>query len=131
MATKKEQRQEQSIEQMATDYKEIMLQIKDLEKKAAPHKKALTEYAKNIGVLSLEIGGVTWEKRVTPKGTIDQDQVTPDWLYRMQRDGFAGMLSLGINYKAVQAGLPDNILEDYLAEVGFNEKETTTYAIRL
>ena len=41
------------------------------------------------------------------------------------------MLSLGINYKAVQAGLPDNILEDYLAEVGFNEKETTTYAIRL
>lgn len=131
MATKKEQRQEQSIEQMATDYKEIMLQIKDLEKKAAPHKKALTEYAKSIGVLSLEIGGVTLEKRVTPKGAIDQDQVTPDWLYRMQRDGFASMLSLGIDYKAVQAGLPDNILEDYLAEVGFTEKESTTYAIRL
>lgn len=131
MATKKEQRQEQSIEQMATDYKEIMLQIKDLEKKAAPHKKALTEYAKSIGVLSLEIGGVTLEKRVTPKGAIDQDQVTPDWLYRMQRDGFADMLSLGIDYKAVQAGLPDNILEDYLAEVSFTEKESTTYAIRL
>lgn len=131
MATKKEQRQEQSFEQMAADYKDIMLQVKELEKKAAPHKKALTEYAKSIGVLSLVIGGVTLEKRVTPKGTIDQDQVTPDWLYRMQRDGFAGMLSLGIDYKAVQAGLPDNILEDYLAEVGFNEKESTTYAIRL
>lgn len=131
MATKKEQRQEQSIEQMAADYKALMLQIKELEKKAAPHKKALTEYAKGIGVLSLEIGGVTLEKRVTPKGMIDPSQVTPDWLYRMQRDGFAGMLSLGIDYKAVQAGLPDNQLEDYLAEVGFTEKETSTYAIRI
>ena len=131
MATKKEQRQEQSLEQMAADYKATMLQIKELEKKAAPHKKALTEYAKSIGVLSLEIGGVTLEKRVTPKGTIDADQVTPDWLYRMQRDGFSAMLSLGIDYKAVQAGLPDNILEDYLAEVGFTEKETSTYAIRI
>lgn len=131
MATKKEQRQEQSYEQMAADYKAIMLRIKDLEKKAAPHKKALTEYAKSIGVLSLEIGGVTLEKRVTPKGTINPSQVTPDWLYRMQRDGFSEMLSLGIDYKAVQAGLPDNILEDYLAEVGFTEKESTTYAIRL
>lgn len=131
MATKKEQRQEQSIEQMAADYKAVMLQIKELEKKAAPNKKALTEYAKNVGVLSLEIGGVTLEKRVTPKGAIDPDQVTPDWLYRMQRDGFTGMLSLGIDYKAVQAGLPDNQLEDYLAEVGFTEKETTTYAIRI
>lgn len=131
MATKKEQRQEQSYEQMAADYKAIMLQIKELEKKAAPHKKVLTEYAKSIGVLSLEIGGVTLEKRVTPKGTIDQDQITPDWLYRMQRDGFSDMLSLGIDYKAVQAGLPDNILEDYLAEVGFTEKESITYAIRL
>ena len=116
---------------MAADYKAIMLQVKELEKKAAPHKKALTEYAKSIGMLSLEIGGVTLEKRVTPKGTIDQDQVTPDWLYRMQRDGFSDMLSVGIDYKAVQAGLPDNILEDYLAEVGFTEKESTTYAIRL
>lgn len=131
MATKKEQRQEQSYEQMAAEYKEAMLQIKELEKKVAPHKKALTDYAKSTGVLSLEIGGVTLEKRVTPKGTIDQDQVTPDWLYRMQRDGFAGMLSLGIDYKAVQNGLPDNILEDYLSEVGFAEKESTTYAIRL
>lgn len=131
MATKKEQRQEQSYEQMAADYKAIILRIKDLEKKAAPHKKALTEYAKSIGVLSLEIGGVTLEKRVTPKGTINPSQVTPDWLYRMQRDGFSDMLSLGIDYKAVQAGLPDNTLEDYLAEVGFTEKESTTYAIRL
>ena len=70
MATKKEQRQEQSYEQSAASYKELMLQIKDLEKQAAPHKKALTDYAKSIGVLSLEIGGVTLEKRVTPKGTI-------------------------------------------------------------
>lgn len=131
MATKKERRQEQSIEQMAADYKAIMLQVKELEKKAAPHKKALAEYAKSIGVLSVEIGGVTLEKRVTPKGTINSSQVTPDWLYRMQRDGFSDMLSLGIDYKAVQAGLPDNILEDYLAEVGFTEKESTTYAIRL
>lgn len=131
MATKKEQRQEQSIEQMAADYKAIMLQIKELEKKAAPGKKALTDYAKSVGVLSLEIGGVTLEKRVTPKGTIDPDQVTPDWLYRMQRDSFAGMLSLGIDYKAVQAGLPNDLLEDYLTEVGFTEKESTTYAIRI
>lgn len=131
MRTKKEQRQEQSIEQIAADYKDVMLQIKVLEKKAAPGKKALTDYAKSIGVLSLELGGVTLEKRVTPKGTIDADQVTPDWLYRMQRDGFSGMLSLGVDYKAVQAGLPDEQLEDYLAEVGFTEKETVAYAIRI
>lgn len=131
MATKKELRQEKSMEQIAADYKAVMLQIKELEKKAAPNKKMLTDYAKSIGVLSLEVGGVTLEKRVIPKGTIDQDQVTPDWLYRMQRDGFSDMLTLGIDYKAVRSGLPDNTLEDYLAEVGFNEKETTTYAIRL
>lgn len=131
MATKKEQRQEQSIEQIAADYKAVMLQIKELEKKAAPGKKTLTDYARSIGVLSLEVGGVTLEKRVTPKGTIDPDQVTPDWLYRMQDNGFARMLSLGIDYKAVQAGLPDNQLEDLLTEVGFAEKETATYTIRI
>ncbi|WP_455627242.1 hypothetical protein [Parabacteroides johnsonii] len=131
MATKKEQRQEQSFEQMAADYKAIMLQIKELEKRAAPKKKSLTEYAKSIGVLSLELGGVTLEKRITPKGTIDPNLVTPDWLYRMQHDGFSNMLSLGVDYKAVQAGLPDNRLEDYLTEVGFTEKESVTYAIRL
>ncbi len=131
MKTKKEQRQEQSFEQMAVSYKELMLQVKELEKKAAPYKKALTDYAKSIGVLSLELGGVTLEKRTTPKGTINAAQVTPDWIYRMQRDGYSAMLSLGIDYKTVQAGLPDNRLEDYLTEVGFTEKESVAYAIRI
>lgn len=132
MATKKEERQAQSMEQIAADYRALMLQVKELEKQAAPLKKSLTDYASAIGVLTLELGNVMLEKRVTVKGAIDDRRVTPDWLYRAQCAGLDAALSIGIDIKAVT----DDMLVDgqtiaLLDEVGFTQKEAVTYAVRI
>lgn len=130
--TKKQKRQEESIEQAAVMYREKMLAIKALEKEAAPYKKVLLDHAKELAVDSIEIAQVTLERRITPKGDIASEMVTPDWLYRMQRDGYSTLLKLGIDYKGVQASVSgDERLVSYLNEAGFTEKESVTYAVRI
>ena len=131
MKTTKEKRQQESIDQVAADYRSYMMQIKELEKKVAPAKKLLTDFAKTSNVPSLSVGGLTIEQRVTPKATISQDQVTTDWLDNMTDAGFGGLVTINVDYKGVQAQLPNDELEELLAEVDFEEKETITYAIRL
>lgn len=132
MATQKQKRQDESIEQAAIICRECILARKELEKKEAPFKKILLDYAKKLGQDSVEIEGITLEKRVTPKGDISYELVTPDWLYRMQRDGYGLLLKLGVDYKGVRAVMPDDgRLTSYLDEVGFTEKESVTYAIRI
>lgn len=129
---KRQKRQEESIEKAAATYRESVLAIKAMEKEIAPLKKMLLDHAKELGLDSVEIAGITLEKRVTPKGDISYELVTPDWLYRMQRDGYGLLLKLSIDYKGVRAVvLDDRRLSSYLDEVGFTEKESVVYAIRI
>lgn len=129
--TKKQKRQEESIEKIATLYRDGMLALKELEKQLAPYKKTLLDHAKTLGVESVEIGSITLEKRTTVKGDISPELVTPDWLYRMRRDGYDKILKIGIDSKAVKAETPNETFSGYLAEVGYTEKESVTYAIRI
>lgn len=129
MATKKEQRQQEAIEQAAASYREKMQTIKALEKEIAPLKKLLTDHARALGVDSTEIGGITLERRTTKTGVISPERINPDWLYRMQKFGFYGVLKIGISTKEIN---PENtVLMDYLAEVDYAEKENVTYAVRV
>ena len=116
------------LAQKAAKYKVIMLQIKELEKEASPFKKELTEYAKSVGVEeSIEIGGVTVERRVSVRNSIDNRKVTPDWLYRWQQVGYTNMLDISVNKQA--SILPE--YDELLTEVDYEEKESISYAVRI
>lgn len=129
MATKKEQRQQEAVEQAAIAYREKMQAVKALEKEIAPLKKLLTDHARALDVDSTEIGGITLERRTTKTGIINPERITPDWLYRIQKFGFSGVLKIGISTKEIN---PENtVLMDYLAEVDYAEKESVTYAVRI
>lgn len=129
MATKKEQRQQEAVEQAAIAYREKMQAVKALEKEIAPLKRLLTDHARALGVDSTEIGGVTLEKRTTKTGVINQELIYPGWWCSMQRLGLSSVLKIGVNVKEVSS---DNAkLMEHLAEVDYAEKESITYAVRI
>lgn len=116
------------MKQAAAQYRSLMLRIKELEKQAAPIKKALGDYAKSVNLISLDLGAVTLERRSTLKYAFRRDAITPDWLYRMQRDGCFDGVKIAID--------PDKLPHTaeagaYLSEIGLETKESFTYAIRL
>ncbi len=123
------QRKQDELQEAAAEYRNLMLQIKELEKKAVPVKKALTDYAKGINLMTLDLGAVTLERRSSLKSSLNRSAVTPDWLWRMQRDGFFGAVGISIDSRKLPP--EDAAASSYLAEVGYEEKESFTYAIRL
>lgn len=131
MTTRKKERQSASLEQAAASYREKMLAIKDLEKQVAPLKRLLTDHARALGVDSVEISGVTLEKRVTVKAEISPETLTPDLLDRLQLDGYSDLLKLSVDAKTVKNQLPDDRLTGYLNEIGYVEKESISYAVRI
>lgn len=131
MAQTKQKRQEESIEQMARDYYMLMREKKELEKECDIRKKALLDYAKELNVDSVKIADLTLEKRTTVKGEISPELVTPDWLYRMQRDGYAQTIKVSVEQKLVKVHSGDDKLKSYLDEVKYCEKESSVFAIRI
>lgn len=131
MTTQKKERQAVALEQAAASYREKMLAIKDLEKQVAPLKRLLTDHARALGVDSVEISGVTLEKRVTVKAEISPETLTPDLLDRLQLDGYSDLLKLSVDAKTVKNQLPDDRLTGYLNEIGYVEKESISYAVRI
>ena len=115
------------LTEVANKYKEFVLQIKELEKYANPLKKRLTDYAKGLAMDTLEIGGLTIEKRTTLKAIIDADSVTPDWLYRVQASGKYELLNIGVEKEVISDGDARGLFD----EVGLETKESITYAIRV
>lgn len=116
------------MQQAAAQYRSLMLQIKELEKQAAPLKKALGDYAKSVNLISLDLGAVTLERRSTLKYAFRRDAITPDWLYRVQRDGCFDAVKITIDPDK----LPDKHgVGAYLNEIDMVAKESFTYAIRL
>ncbi|MDR0872533.1 MAG: hypothetical protein LBN27_03565 [Prevotellaceae bacterium] len=122
MATKKKEAQD--LTQAAAKYKEIVLQIKDLEKTATPLKKSLLAEAAKLELDTLAIGAVTIEKRVSKKEIIDQTAITPDWLYRAQQAGLDECLDIKVKNA-------DSLPSDLWEEVHYSTYSTTTYAVRI
>lgn len=122
-------RQQASLRETAARYAALAAEMKRLEALAAPLKNELTRYAQSVGVLALDLGAVMIERRTRTTAKVDQSRVTPDWLYRMQRDGYAPALKVTVDAKALEPG--DARAEAYLGEVGYEERTTDTYAIRL
>lgn len=122
MATKK--KEAQSLVEVAERYRELTLAQKELEKFAAPLKKLLLEEAAKLAVISLNIGDVTIERRVSKKELIDQTAITPDWLYRAQQAGLDECLNITV--KAA-----DKLPSDLWEEVHYSAHNVTTYAIRV
>lgn len=125
----KEQRQAESLEQAAAAYREKMQAIKALEKEAAPLKEILLNHARTLGVDSVEIGGVTLERRTTKSGVIDQQRIDPTWVDCMQMGGYFGLLKISVNAKEVDPS--DGVLAKYLCDAGYQVKENITYAVRI
>ena len=129
MATKKEQRQADSLEQAAVAYREKMQAIKALEKEAAPLKEMLLNHARALGVDSVELGGLTLERRVTKGGVINPERIDPTWIDCMQMGGYFGLLKISVNAKEVDPS--DRVLAELLCDAGYREKENITYAVRI
>lgn len=102
----------------ASSYAELMRQVKELEKQAAPFKAAITEFAKKADVVSLDLGEVTIEKRITEKGAFDKEKVSPDWLWRMQKDGFYHIVGIGLDNKKV--AYPNSLIIQTLSIISCN-----------
>lgn len=124
-------KKQEQLTQAADIYRGCMLQIKELEKKAAPYKKMLTDHGKVVELASIDLGSVVIEQRVSEKASINnRAAVTPDWFWRMQRDGFGDLVTIGIDSKKM-GKCKDGKLGEYLDEVNCELKESITYAIRV
>jgi len=115
------------LTESANKYQELVMQIKEFEKQANPLKKKLTDYAKEMGLDTLNIGKITIEKRTSEKLVFEQDKCTPDWLYRFREEGGGEFLKIAIDKKAFD----ESNLQSLVCEVGGDVVESVTYAIRV
>ena len=122
-------RQQERLRETAARYASIASEMKRLEAEAAPLKDQLMQYARSVGVMAMDLGSLMIERRTRVTARIDEKRVTPDWLYRMQRDGYAHALSIKVDAKDLDPG--DARAESYLKEVGYEERTADTYALRL
>lgn len=126
MATKKIEQ----LTQAAEVYRECMLQIKELEKQVAPYKRMLIEHAKSVILPNIDLGAVSLEKRTTEKAVINKQAITPDWLWRMQDNGYGDLINIGLDARKIEKANCKE-LNDYLNEVGYEINESVSYAIRI
>lgn len=130
MATKKEQRELDTVHTSAARYIELKKQVDELTKEMNLHKKVCTDHAKKIGAESLEIGDLKVDRRTSVKGIIDKALVDPHWLWEVQEGGYMDMLDINIDYKQIPEVQGDTLAR-LLKQVNFEEKESVTYAVRL
>ena len=117
----------QDLSEQAAKYRELSLQIKELEQLASPLKIQLLQYAASIDQPSLNIGEITVEKRITKKVIFDEDKLTPDWLYRFGENGGRCFLKIGIDRKVYGNIACGELVE----ELGGVITKTPTFAIRI
>lgn len=131
MATKKEQRQLETVNNSAARYIELKKQVDEMTKEMNLHKKICTDYAKGIEAESLELNGLKVERRTSIKGSIDKSLADPHWLWEMRENGYLDMLGIDIDAKQVPPADQDEVLARLLGQVGYTEKESVTYAVRI
>ena len=122
-------RQQDRLREAAEAYARMATEVKELEARMAPLKKELTDYAASVGLTSLNLGALTIERRTTVTATVDPLKVTPDWLYRMQRDGYYHAVSVKVDPRKMNED--DERGNTYLVEVGLEEKARHSYHLRL
>lgn len=130
MATKKEQRELETVYNSAARYMELKKQVDELTKEMNLHKKVCTDHAKSIGAGTIELSGLKVERRTSVKASIDKTLAEPHWLWEMQENGYMGMLDIHIDSKQIPA-TPDHTLARLLKQVDYKENESVTYAVRL
>lgn len=131
MATKKEQRTLETASNSAARFIELKKQVDELTKEMTLHKKICTDFARSVDAVSMELNGLKIERRTTLKCTIDKSLALPHWLWEMRENGYLSLLDIGVDVKQVPEAGQDEILTRLLSEVGYTEKETTTYAVRI
>lgn len=111
---------------LALRYRELALQVKDLEAEIKPIKDAIVSECRAQGItgtLDLDAILVVSQTRTTQK--IDQNAVTPDWLYRFQNAG--GKMTAKLDVSPEQF----DKMTDLLSEVSFAETATQGYTLKL
>ncbi len=131
MATKKEQRQLETVNNSAARYIELKKQVDEMTKEMNLHKKVCTDYAKSIEAESLELNGLKVERRTSVKGCIDKSLADPHWLWEMRENGYLDILGIDVDAKRVPPADQDEKLANLLGQVGYTEKESITYAVRI
>lgn len=121
-------KQENLMRGMAAKYRELSLRLKELEAQAAPMKKALTEYAREVGLPTIDLGDVMVDRRNTSSFSFDREAVSPDWLYRLQQAGLMPALKLGIDEKKLTGCEECACL---MREISLAETVKSTYVVRL
>lgn len=122
-------RQQDRLREAAEAYARMATEVKELEARMAPLKKELTDYAASVGLTSLNLGALTIERSTTVTAIVDPLKVTPDWLYRMQRDGYYHAVSVKVDPRKMDED--DERGNTYLQEVGLEEKARHSYRLRL
>ena len=125
MATKKEQRQLETVNNSAARYIELKKQVDEMTKEMNLHKKVCTDYAKSIEAESLELNGLK------VKGSIDKSLADPHWLWEIRENGYLDILGIDVDAKQVPPADQDERLANLLGQVGYTEKESITYAVRI
>ncbi|MGN0029948.1 MAG: hypothetical protein ACI35Q_09515 [Marinilabiliaceae bacterium] len=110
----------------ADKYYDIAVRIKELEAEIKPLRDALVEACSSRGVEgSMQIGPVLISATTRTTQKLNQDAVTPDWLYRYRLAG--GVLSAKLDVPADERGR----IADLLDEVGYSESKTKGYTLKL
>lgn len=114
------------LEHLADLYRIAMLTIRELEAEARPIKEAIVSACRARGLAdTLELQALTVVPQTRTTQTLDQQAVTPDWLYRFQSQG--GRLSVKLDADANPT--PD--MAALLREVHYCETATQSYQLKL
>jgi hypothetical protein len=119
--------QSKTLENAAAKYREYALQMKELEALAKPLKDQIVAYAKKVNVKTLKVGDVVVERRETLKAELDSRKVTPDWLYRLQRDGFGDL----VEFKVGRAAAEDAAAQPLMSEAGMTAEFAYSFAVKV
>lgn len=124
----KKDKQKEALLEVAGKYYELSVMMKQLEAEIAPLKRVLADYARETCLPTVEVGNVVVDRKMRTTAKMDRSAVTPDWLWRWQQAGLNDALKLGID----PSRLPeDGSARDLLGEIGYEETQSRTYAVRL
>lgn len=110
----------------AVRYYDLAVRIKELEAEIKPLRDQLVEACAARGVEgSMQIGPVLISATTRTTQKIDQQAVTPDWLYRYRLAG--GRVTAKLDVPDDERGR----IADLLDEVGFSESKSKGYTVKL
>lgn len=114
------------LHKTADRYAAILELIQLLEAEARPLREAIVEHCRDLDISgTLDLDSLLVVAQARRKQTLDQQAVTPDWLYRFQSQG--GRLSVKLDADAN----PTADMAALLREVHYCETATQSYQLKL